>query len=122
MWLWDARLCIQEQQHAIRYLREENRILRAHLGRRRLRLNDDQRRSLAAKARHDVLREKPRDPVAWAGLGDAEFARALPRSVSAVAQYRLWYGVYIDSPSYRTCVSVKYQLSLWRALAWQRRR
>ena len=41
----------QRQQHAIEYLREENRILRAQLGSRRLRFSDDQRRSLAAKAR-----------------------------------------------------------------------
>src|ERR1700676_5593053 len=41
----------QRQQHAIEYLREENRILRAQLGGRRLRISDDQRRSLAAKAR-----------------------------------------------------------------------
>jgi hypothetical protein len=41
----------QEQQHAIQYLREENRVLRAQLGNRRLRLTDDQRRSLATKAR-----------------------------------------------------------------------
>jgi hypothetical protein len=41
----------QPQQHAIEYLREENRILRAQLGTRRLRLTDDQRRRLAAKAR-----------------------------------------------------------------------
>jgi transposase InsO family protein len=41
----------QQQQHAIEYLREENRILRAQLGSRRLRFSDDQRRSLAAKAR-----------------------------------------------------------------------
>ena len=41
----------QEQQHAIAYLREENRILRVHLGPRRLRFTDEQRRSLAAKAR-----------------------------------------------------------------------
>ena len=34
----------QEQQHAIQYLREENRVLRAQLGNRRLRLTDDQRR------------------------------------------------------------------------------
>ena len=40
----------QQQQHAIEYLREENRILRAQLGKRRLRFTDDQRRSLAAKA------------------------------------------------------------------------
>ena len=41
----------QRQQHAIEYLREENQILRAQLGGRRLRISDDQRRSLAAKAR-----------------------------------------------------------------------
>jgi len=33
------------------YLREENRVLREQLGGRRLRLNDDQRRRLAAKAK-----------------------------------------------------------------------
>ena len=41
----------QQQRDAIEYLREENRILRAQLGNRRLRFTDDQRRSLAAKAR-----------------------------------------------------------------------
>jgi hypothetical protein len=41
----------QPQQHAIEYLREENRILRTQLGTRRLRLTDDQRRRLAGKAR-----------------------------------------------------------------------
>ena len=41
----------QQQQHAIEYLREENRFLRAQLGGRRLRFTDDQRRSLAVKAR-----------------------------------------------------------------------
>ena len=41
----------QQQQHAIEYLREENRIPRAQLGSRRLRLTDDQRRRLAVKAR-----------------------------------------------------------------------
>ena len=41
----------QQQQYAIEYLREENRILRAQLGGRRLRLTDDERRGLAAKAR-----------------------------------------------------------------------
>jgi hypothetical protein len=38
----------KQQQHAIEYLREENRILRAQFGNRR---TGDQRRSLAAKAR-----------------------------------------------------------------------
>src|SRR3984893_12862933 len=41
----------QRQQQAIDYLREENRVLQEQLGGRRLRLNDDQRRRLAAKAK-----------------------------------------------------------------------
>ena len=40
----------EQQQYAIDYLREENRVLRAQLGSRRLRLTDAQRRSLAARA------------------------------------------------------------------------
>ena len=41
----------QRQLLIIDYLREENRVLREELGGRRLRLNDDQRRRLAAKAK-----------------------------------------------------------------------
>ena len=41
----------QRQLNAIEYLREENRVLREQLGGKRLRLNDDQRRRLAAKAK-----------------------------------------------------------------------
>src|SRR5712671_3239572 len=41
----------QQQQFAIDYLREENRVLKEQLGCRRLRLNDDQRRRLAATAK-----------------------------------------------------------------------
>ena len=41
----------QRQLNAIAYLREENRILREQLGGRRLRLDDHQRRRLAAKAK-----------------------------------------------------------------------
>src|SRR3954451_1110128 len=41
----------QKQQHAIDYLREENRVLKEQLGTRRLRFTDDQRRRLAAKAK-----------------------------------------------------------------------
>jgi transposase InsO family protein len=40
----------QQQRDAIDYLREENRVLREQLGGKRLRLSDDQRRRLAAKA------------------------------------------------------------------------
>jgi transposase InsO family protein len=36
-----------EQRDVIAFLREENRVLKAHLGRRRLRLDDEQRRRLA---------------------------------------------------------------------------
>jgi hypothetical protein len=41
----------QQQRQVIDYLQEENRVLRAQLGARRLRLNDDQRRCLAVKAK-----------------------------------------------------------------------
>jgi putative transposase len=41
----------QRQLQVIEHLREENRVLREQLGGRRLRLNDDQRRRLAAKAK-----------------------------------------------------------------------
>src|ERR1700710_1805181 len=41
----------QQPQHVIEYLREENLVLRAQLGNRRLRFADEQRRSLAVKAR-----------------------------------------------------------------------
>src|ERR1700730_5030983 len=41
----------QRQLQIIDYLREENRVLREQLGERRVRLNDDQRRRLAARAK-----------------------------------------------------------------------
>jgi putative transposase len=41
----------QQQQDVIDYLQEENRVLREQLGTKRLRLNDDQRRRLAVKAK-----------------------------------------------------------------------
>ena len=41
----------QRQLQIIDYLREENRVLREQLGGRRVGLNDDQRRRLAAKAK-----------------------------------------------------------------------
>ena len=50
----------QQQRDAIDYLREENRVLREQLGVTLLRLNDDQRRRLAAKAKmlgRRILRE-----------------------------------------------------------------
>jgi hypothetical protein len=46
-----AKWMNQPQLLVIDYLGEENRVLREQLGNRRLRLNDDQRRRLAAKAK-----------------------------------------------------------------------
>src|SRR5438477_505915 len=40
----------QRQQQLIEYLVEENRVLREHIGNRRMRFTDDQRRRLAARA------------------------------------------------------------------------
>ena len=45
-----AALCgwiLREQEEVIAFLREENRVLRAHLRGRRLQLSDDERRRLA---------------------------------------------------------------------------
>jgi hypothetical protein len=63
----------QRQLLMIDYLREENRVLREQLGGRRLRLNDDQRRRLAARAKRlgrKVLAEvativSPETLLAW---------------------------------------------------------
>jgi hypothetical protein len=41
----------RHQQEVIAYLVEENRVLREQMGNGRLKLNDDQRRRLAAKAK-----------------------------------------------------------------------
>jgi hypothetical protein len=41
----------RSQQNLIEYLQEENRVLREHVGGRRLRFTDGQRRRLAAKAK-----------------------------------------------------------------------
>ena len=41
----------RQQDAVIEYLREENRVLKQQLGRRRLRLTDDQRRRLAIRGK-----------------------------------------------------------------------
>jgi peptidase E len=41
----------QEQQRVIEYLRTENQVLREKLGKKRILLNDDQRRRLAVKGK-----------------------------------------------------------------------
>ena len=63
----------QQQQDVIDYLQEENRVLREQVGNKRLRLNDDQRRRLAVRAKklgRCVLRElatlvTPETLLAW---------------------------------------------------------
>jgi putative transposase len=63
----------QQQQDVIDYLQEENRVLREQVGSKRLRLNDDQRRRLAVRAKklgRRVLREvativTPETLLAW---------------------------------------------------------
>ena len=45
----------REQSVVIEYIKEENRVLRELLGKKRLRLNDDQRRRLAVPSIYSVL-------------------------------------------------------------------
>src|SRR5690242_12908608 len=75
----------QNQQYAIEYLREENRVLREQLGTRRLRFTDDQRRRLAAKAKL-VGRRLLSDIPAWLRLTHSSpgTANSLLRSMTAV--------------------------------------
>ena len=103
----------QRQLQMIDYLREENRVLREQLGGRRLRLNDDQRRRLAVKARglgRKVLAEvatlvTPETLLAWHRKliaqkydGTAQCRPGRPRTADEVeklvvrmaAENRLW--------------------------------
>ena len=52
----------RQQQDAIAYLRTENRVLREKLGKKRILLNDDQRRRLAVKGK--ILGRKMLEEVA----------------------------------------------------------
>jgi hypothetical protein len=47
----------RQQQEVIEYLRTENRVLKEKLGKKRILLNDDQRRRLAVKGK--ILGRKP---------------------------------------------------------------
>jgi hypothetical protein len=63
------------QLQVIEYLREENRVLREQRGDRRVRLNDNQRRRLAVKAKALGRKALPRSPAlshrrpCWLGTG-----------------------------------------------------
>ncbi len=52
----------REQQRAIEYLRTENQVLREKLGKKRIMLNDDQRRRLAVKGK--ILERKALENIA----------------------------------------------------------
>jgi hypothetical protein len=61
-----CRLDEPKPKQTIEYLREENRVLSAQLGDRRLRFNDDHRRRLASKAKglgRKLLAEVATDPT-----------------------------------------------------------
>ncbi|MBV8834410.1 MAG: hypothetical protein JO108_34865 [Acidobacteriaceae bacterium] len=49
----------QRQQQVIEYLQEENRVLRAQTGKRRLPFSDDQRRRLAVRLKFWVAKHSP---------------------------------------------------------------
>jgi len=91
----------QQQRDAIDYLREENRVLREQLGYRRVRLNDNQRRRLAAKAKglgRHVLREiativSPETLLRWhrrliAQKYDCAYRKSDPQTEAGTQSYR----------------------------------
>ena len=57
-----AGMVNREQQQAIEYLRTENQVLREKLGKKRIMLNDDQRRRLAVKGK--ILGRKALESIA----------------------------------------------------------
>jgi hypothetical protein len=60
----------RHQQQVISYLLEENRVLKAHLGARRLRLTDPERRRLAALA-HPLGRKRLKEVVYQLAAGNS---------------------------------------------------
>ncbi len=78
----------RRQAQLIAYLVEENRVLRERLGKRRLRLTDDQRRRLAAKARHSAGESSPASPPSsrqipsFAGTANSPRGSGLTRAIA----------------------------------------
>ena len=64
----------RQQQEVIHYLIAENRVLKERIGKKRILLNDDQRRRLAVKGK-------------LLGLNDTEIATALGVSRRTVQRY-----------------------------------
>ena len=56
------------QQQVVDYLIEENRVLREQLGKKRLRLTNEQRRRLAVRAGHQPEHRAHRDREPESGL------------------------------------------------------
>ena len=129
----------QRQLHVIEYLREENRVLREQLGGRRLRLTDDQRRRLVARARGlgrkvpaqvativtpETLLRWHRQLIAQKYDGSGKRGPGRPRTVAEVeklvvrmgqenrAHYRTWD---TNSPGARS-------LTFWKGTASSQRR
>ncbi len=77
----------QQQRDVIDYLQEENRILREQFGDKRLRLTDDQRRRLAAKANkcqgRSKFRPQRRSKNGAVGRKPAVFVGRLERILEA---------------------------------------
>ena len=121
----------RHQLKVIHYLQEENRVLREHLGRRRLLLNDQQRRKLAAKAKdlgRKALREldtivTPDTLLRW-------YRKLIARKYDGSKRYlgeQLLVPVYNDRLTANSGVSVstfkrdqrKYVQKLYRVRNWR---
>src|SRR5262245_44719660 len=97
----------RQQQAVIDYLREENRLLRAERGSRRLRLTDDQRRRLAVmgKALGRVASgpsqaSSPRTPSSVGTAGSSPRNTPAPRSNPPVAPAsRSVFTAYVVRPT-----------------------
>ena len=65
----------RQQQELIEYLRTENQVLKEKLGKKRILLNDDQRRRLAVKGK--ILGRKRRGEVGTLSTPDTILVRSL---------------------------------------------
>src|SRR5256885_8752628 len=72
------------QSSLIDYLGEENRVLREQLCGKRLQFTDDQRRRLAARARHRPRHDRRHTGATWdragAGAGTEDHVEGVPRA------------------------------------------
>src|SRR5207249_8196252 len=121
----------QHQHRVIEYLIEENRVLREHVGNRRMRFSDNQRRRLAAKAKklgRQLLAQvativTPETLLAWHRKliaekydGSAHRSPGRPRTATEIAalvlrmtkENRGWRSVQkLDSAGFETELSVR---------------